>query len=69
MVRDATREAARLLEESNVEASRRRSDVSGEAEQELEVAKQQGREMIAEVRAYRERVLTDLAKRTEDARR
>lgn len=69
VVRDATREAARLLEESNVEASRRRSDVSGEAEQELEVAKQQGREMIAEVRAYRERVLTDLAKRTEDARR
>ena len=69
VVRDATREAARLLEESNVEASRRRSDVSGEAEQELELAKQQGREMIAEVRAYRERVLTDLAKRTEDARR
>ena len=69
VVRDATREAARLLEESNVEASRRRSDVSGEAEQELELAKQQGREMIAEVRAYRERVLVDLAKRTEDARR
>jgi len=69
VVREATREAARLLEESNVEASRRRSDVSGEAEQELELAKQQGREMIAEVRAYRERVLTDLAKRTEDARR
>ncbi len=69
VVRDATREAARLLEESNVEASRRRSDVSGEAEQELELAKQQGREMIAEVRAYRERVLTDLAKRTEEARR
>ena len=67
-MRDATREAARLLEESNVEASRRRSNVSVEAEQELEVAKQQGREMIAEVRAYRERVLTDLAKRTEDAR-
>ena len=69
VVRDATREATRLREESSVEASRRRSDVSGEAEQELELAKQQGREMIAEVRAYRERVLTDLAKRTEDARR
>ena len=69
VVRDATREATRLREESSVEASRRRSDVSGEAEQELELAKQQGREMIAEVRAYRERVLTDLAKRTEEARR
>jgi hypothetical protein len=69
VVREASREATRLREESSVEASRRRSDVSGEAEQELELAKQQGREMIAEVRAYRERVLTDLAKRTEDARR
>ena len=69
IVRDASREATRLLEESNVEASRRRSDVSGEAEQEIELAKQQGREMIAEVRAYRERVLTDVAKRTEEARR
>ena len=69
IVRDATRESTRLLEESTVEASRRRSDVSGEAEQELELAKQQGREIVAEVRAYRERVLSDLAKKTEEARR
>ncbi len=69
IVRDASHEATRLLEESALEASRRRNDVSGEAEQELELAKQQGREMVAEVRAYRERVLADLAKRTEDARR
>lgn len=69
IIRDASREAARLLEESTLEASRKRSDVSTEAEQELEVAKQQGREIIAEVRAYRERVLTDLTKRTDEARR
>jgi len=69
IVRDASREATRLMEEATIEASRRRSDVTGEAEQEIELAKQQGREMIAEVRAYRERVLTDIAKRTEEARR
>ena len=69
IVREASREAARLLEESNLEASRRRTDVSSEAEQEIELAKQQGREMVAEVRAYRERVLADVAKRTEEARR
>jgi DivIVA domain-containing protein len=69
IVREASREATRLLEESNLEASRRRTDVSSEAEQEIELAKQQGREMVAEVRAYRERVLTDVAKRTEEARR
>jgi len=69
IVKEASREASRLLEESTIEASRRRSDVSSEAEQELELAKQQGREMVAEVRAYRERVLADVAKRTEEARR
>ncbi|MEY3615282.1 MAG: hypothetical protein RLZZ518_283 [Actinomycetota bacterium] len=69
IVRDASREATRLMEEATVEASRRRTDVTGEAEQEIELAKQQGREMIAEVRAYRERVLADIAKRTEEARR
>jgi DivIVA domain-containing protein len=69
IVRDASREASRMLEESTLEASRRRSDVSSEAEQELELAKQQGREIVAEVRAYRERVLADIAKRTEEARR
>lgn len=69
IVREASREAARSLEEATLEAARRRSDVSSEAEQELELAKQQGREIVAEVRAYRERVLSDLAKRTEEARR
>ena len=69
IVKEASREATRMLEESKIEASRRRSDVSSEAEQELELAKQQGREMVAEVRAYRERVLADLAKRTDEARR
>ncbi|MFM8014908.1 MAG: DivIVA domain-containing protein, partial [Actinomycetota bacterium] len=69
VVKDASREAARMLEESTLEASRRRTDVSSEAEQEIELAKQQGREMVAEVRAYRERVLADMAKRTEGARR
>ncbi|MEY4400692.1 MAG: hypothetical protein RL072_557 [Actinomycetota bacterium] len=69
IVKEASREATRMLEESKIESSRRRSDISSEAEQELELAKQQGREMVAEVRAYRERVLADLAKRTDDARR
>lgn len=69
IVREASREASRMLEDSTLEASRRRSDVSSEAEQELELAKQQGREIVAEVRAYRERVLADVAKRTEEARR
>ena len=69
IVREASREAARVLEEATTEASRRRTDVTTEAEQEIELAKEQGREMVAEVRAYRERVLADLARRTDEARR
>jgi len=69
IVREASREAARVLEEATTEASRRRTDVTTEAEQEIELAKDQGREMVAEVRAYRERVLADLARRTDEARR
>ena len=69
IVREASREAARVLEEATTEASRRRTDVTTEAEQEIELAKEQGREMVAEVRAYRERVLADLARRTDEAHR
>ena len=56
MLREASDEAARVREEAEIEASRRRSDAGGDAEAELSMAKQQGREMVNEARAYRERV-------------
>ena len=55
MLREATDEAQRLREEAEVEAARRRQDASADAESELVMAKQQGREMVNEARAYRER--------------
>lgn len=69
LIREASHEASRVIDEAQVEAARRRSDLAGEVEAEIELAKQQGREMVAEVRAYREKVLADLARRTEEARR
>jgi hypothetical protein len=51
-----------------VEAARRRQDASSDAESELQMAKQQGREMVNEARAYRERVLSELSRRREMAR-
>ncbi|MEO7369421.1 MAG: DivIVA domain-containing protein, partial [Ilumatobacteraceae bacterium] len=63
MLREATDEAQRLREEAEVEAARRRQDASADAESELVMAKQQGREMVNEARAYRERVLNELARR------
>ena len=63
LLSEASDEAYRLREEAEVEASRRRSDAASDAEAELAMAKQQGREMVNEARAYRERVLSELARR------
>lgn len=68
LLREATDEAQRLREEAEIESARRRQDATADAESELEMAKQQGREMVNEARAYRERVLNELARRRELAR-
>jgi DivIVA domain-containing protein len=68
LLREAGDEARRLREEAELEASRRRSDAAADAEAELAMAKQQGREMVEEARAYRERVLGELSRRRELAR-
>ena len=68
VLREATDEAQRLREEAEVEAARRRQDAAADAEAELQMAKQQGRDMVNEARAYRERVLGELARRRELAR-
>lgn len=68
LLREATDEAQRVREEAEIEAARRRQDATADAESELEMAKQQGRDMVNEARAYRERVLNELARRREIAR-
>ncbi len=68
MLTEAAEEAGRMREEAEIEASRRRTDAAADAEAELSMAKQQGREMVNEARAYRERVLSELARRRELAR-
>ena len=68
LLREATDEAQRQREEADLEASRRRSDAAADAEAELAMAKQQGREMVEEARSYRERVLGELSRRRELAR-
>jgi len=68
LVRDARDEAQRLREDAELEAVRRRKDADTDAEAELEMAKQQGREMVEEARAYRERALAELARRRDLAR-
>ena len=68
LVKEAAGDAARLREEAELEAVRRREDAAADAEAEIELAKQQGRDMVNEARAYRERVLGELARRREMAR-
>jgi DivIVA domain-containing protein len=68
LVKEAAGDAARLREEAELEAVRRRDDAAADAEAEIELAKQQGREMVNEAREYREKVLSELARRRELAR-
>jgi DivIVA domain-containing protein len=68
LLRESTEDAQRQREEADLEAARRRSDAVADAEAELAMAKQQGREMVEEARAYRERVLGELSRRRELAR-
>ena len=68
LIRDATDDATRIREEAELEAARVRQDAEADAENEILMAKQQGRDMVDEARAYRERVLADIARRRELAR-
>jgi len=68
LVKEAAGDAARLREEAELEAVRRRDDAAADAEAEIELAKQQGREMVNEAREYCEKVLSELARRRELAR-
>ena len=68
MLREAKDEAAALRQEAEQEAARKRKDAEADAEAELSMAKQQGREMVEEARAYRERALGELSRRRDLAR-
>ena len=68
LLSEASEEAARVREQADLDAARVRADATADAESEIEMAKQQGRDMVTEARAYRERVLSELARRRELAR-
>ncbi len=68
ILREATEDANRTREQAEIDASRKRTDAAADAEGEVSLAKQQGREMVNEARAYRERVLSELTRRRELAR-
>jgi DivIVA domain-containing protein len=68
LVTSAHADAERIRADARDEAGRLRSDATVDAAAEVEYAKQQGREMVAEARAYREKVLADVARRRELAR-
>jgi DivIVA domain-containing protein len=68
ILREATDDANRTREQAEIDASRKRTDAAADADAEVSLAKQQGREMVNEARAYRERVLSELTRRRELAR-
>lgn len=56
-------EAEQVLERATAEAEALRAQATADAEAEVEAARQQGREMVAEAQVVRERILKDLARR------
>lgn len=68
LVKDAAEDASRIREAAQTDAVRIREDAGNDAEAEIEMAKQQGREMVNEAREYREKVLAELARRRDAAR-
>jgi len=68
LVREAAEDAARIRESAQSESDRIRNDANSDAESEVELAKQQGRDMVFEAREYREKVLSELARRRDAAR-
>jgi DivIVA domain-containing protein len=65
---DRLEDAARQRTAAEEEAMLIRKNAAESSEREMDAAKSQGREMVLEARAYRERVMTDLARRREAAR-
>jgi hypothetical protein len=57
-----------MRQDAELEAARRQNDATADVEAEIELAKQQGRDMVNEAREYREKVLSELARRRELAR-
>lgn len=67
LVKDAAEDAVRIRESAVLEAARIREDSGADAESEIEMAKQQGRDMVNEAREYREKVLSELSRRRDAA--
>ena len=68
LLREASEEAARVREAAELDAAHRRREAADAATAEVEAAKSEGRQMVMEARAVRERMLADLARRKEAAR-
>ncbi len=65
---DGLEDAARQRTAADEEITLIRKNAAEISERDMDAAKTQGREMVLEARAYRERVMTDLARRREAAR-
>lgn len=68
LVKEAAEDASRIREAAMLEAARIRDDAAADAEAEIDMAKQQGRDMVNEAREYREKVLSELSRRRDAAR-
>ena len=67
-LREAEHEARRVREEAMLDVVRQRTDLDSQMEAELELAKQQGRDMVAEARRFREEAVADATRRRDQVK-
>jgi DivIVA domain-containing protein len=68
LIREASTQAAAMRHEAELDVAKMRADASAQAQAEVDQAREQGREMVAEAQAYRERLMTEITRRRDAAR-
>jgi DivIVA domain-containing protein len=68
LIREASTQAAVVRQEAELEAARLRADASLQAQVDVDRAREQGREMVEEAQAYRERWMAETSRRRDAVR-
>jgi DivIVA domain-containing protein len=68
LIREAATHAAGVRHEAELDAAKVRADASAQAQADVDHAREQGREMVAEAQAYRDKLMAETTRRRDAAR-
>lgn len=68
LIREASTQAAAVRHEAEVEVARLRAEAAAQIQTDLDRAREQGREMVAEAQAYRDRLMAEASRKRDAVR-